>query len=190
MKDQNDRSISRSEIYIADLNPVRGSEQGGVRPVLIIQNDVGNKKSPTVIVSPITSRLKKHYLPTHIFLPSLHGLPEKSMVLLEHIRTIDKSRLKSYLSRLDDDVMDYIDNALGISVGLDHHEKIVEERPDEMLLCLCPTCAAQFYNSPDHIIRRIDPFQDAKEDCSYCNVRKGYDYRVICKKKRLGDDMV
>ena len=174
--------IRRGDIFFADLNPVRGSEQGGLRPVLIIQNHIGNLHSPTVIIAPITSKLKKNSLPTHVGLPLDIGLPAKSMVLLEQVRTIDKSRLGSYVAALDDDLMDYVDGALGISLALD--DSTQEEHPDEMTLCLCPICAAQFYNSPEHIIRRVDPLGAMKDDCTYCQVRKGYDYVVKTKKKK------
>lgn len=176
--------IKRGDVFFADLNPVRGSEQGGMRPVLIIQNNIGNRHSPTVIIAPITSKLKKNSLPTHVGLPLDIGLPAKSMVLLEQVRTIDKSRLGSYIVSLDDDLMDYVDDALGISLALD--DPTQEEHPDEMTLCLCPTCAAQFYNSPDHTIRRVDPFEEMKDDCTYCQVRKGYVYNIrhVEKKNR------
>lgn len=176
--------IRRGDIFFADLNPVRGSEQGGLRPVLVIQNNIGNRHSPTVIIAPITSKLKKNALPTHVGLPRDIGLPAKSMVLLEQVRTIDKSRLSNYIAALDDEIMDYVDGALGISLALD--DSSTEDHPDEMTLCLCPTCAAQFYNSPDHIIRRVDPLRDLKDDCTYCQVRQGYDYLIkkVDKRKR------
>ncbi len=176
--------IRRGDIFFADLNPVRGSAQGGLRPLLVIQNNIGNRHSPTVIIAPITSKLKKNALPTHVGLPRDIGLPAKSMVLLEQVRTIDKSRLSNYIAALDDEIMDYVDGALGISLALD--DPSTEDHPDEMTLCLCPTCAAQFYNSPDHIIRRVDPLRDLKDDCTYCQVRQGYDYLIkkVDKRKR------
>ena len=178
--------IRRGDIFFADLNPVRGSEQGGLRPVLVIQNNIGNRHSPTVIIAPITSKLKKNALPTHVGLPRDIGLPAKSMVLLEQVRTIDKSRLSNYIAALNDEIMDYVDGALGVSLALD--DPSAEEHPHEMTLCLCPTCAAQFYNSPEHIILRVDPLGDLKDDCTYCKVRKGYDYHIqrIGKKCKRG----
>lgn len=111
--------IKRGEIYYADLSPVIGSEQGGIRPVLIVQNDVGNKYSPTVIAAAITSQREKSKLPTHIELPALDcGLQKNSVVLLEQIRTIDKKRLKEKMGMLDNNSMDMIDNALSVSFGL------------------------------------------------------------------------
>ncbi len=111
--------IRRGDIYYADLSPVVGSEQGGVRPVLIIQNNVGNRYSPTVIAAAITSRGTKADLPTHIKLYASHsGLSKDSVVLLEQIRTIDKTRLKEKMGRLEPYDMYKVDEALSISFGL------------------------------------------------------------------------
>jgi mRNA interferase MazF len=110
---------TRGDIYFADLSPVVGSEQGGFRPVLIIQNDIGNKYSPTVIISAITSQIQKARLPTHIELSARSsGLEKDSVILLEQVRTIDKRRLKRRVARLDDEIMEKVDEALAISVGL------------------------------------------------------------------------
>ncbi len=112
-------SVHRGEIYYADLSPVVGSEQGGIRPVLIVQNDIGNRHSPTVIAAAITSQRDKTRLPTHIELSSKScGLAKDSVVLLEQIRTIDKRRLKERMGELDTASMTKIDNALQISFGL------------------------------------------------------------------------
>lgn len=113
-------SVLRGEIYYADLSPVVGSEQGGIRPVLIVQNDVGNKYSPTVIAAAITSQREKSKLPTHIELAAQNcGLQKKSVVLLEQIRTIDKKRLKEKMGMLDNTSMNKINSALTVSFGLD-----------------------------------------------------------------------
>jgi len=113
--------IKRGEIYFADLSPVVGSEQGGVRPVLVVQNDVGNRYSPTVIVSAITSQLSKAKLPTHVELSSSkYNLPKDSVVLLEQIRTLDKRRLKEKISFIDEQKMKEIEKAIIISFGLVH----------------------------------------------------------------------
>jgi len=112
-------NIKRGDIYYADLSPVVGSEQGGLRPVLIIQNDVGNKYSPTVIAAAITSRMEKSKLPTHIDLyADKVGLTKDSVVLLEQVRTIDKQRLKEKMGHLDDEFMTEINNAIAVSFGL------------------------------------------------------------------------
>ena len=113
--------MKRGDVYYADLRPVVGSEQGGVRPVLIIQNDVGNKHSPTVIAAAITSQRDKAKLPTHIELNALqYGLAKDSVVLLEQIRTIDKRRLKERMGELDNTLMHRVDDALSISFGLNN----------------------------------------------------------------------
>ena len=112
-------SIKRGDIYYADLSPVVGSEQGGVRPVLIVQNDIGNKYSPTVIAAAITSQQSKTKMPTHISIEGHNcGLQKDSVVLLEQIRTIDKQRLKEKMGAIDHNSMSRIDNALSISFGL------------------------------------------------------------------------
>ncbi len=111
--------VKRGDIYYADLSPVVGSEQGGVRPVLIIQNDVGNKYSPTVIATAITSQINKAKMPTHIELDANeYGLSKDSVVLAEQIRTIDKQRLKEKIGHLDDRLMTRVNEALEISFGL------------------------------------------------------------------------
>ena len=112
-------TVKRGDIYYADLSPVVGSEQGGVRPVLIVQNDVGNKFSPTVIAAAITSQRDKTNLPTHIRVTANNcGLQKDSIVLLEQVRTIDKTRLKERMGALDGGAMDRIDQALSVSFGL------------------------------------------------------------------------
>lgn len=115
----NTMEIKRGDIFYADLSPVVGSEQGGVRPVLVIQNDVGNKYSPTIIVSAITSRLSKNKLPTHIEIPGeMYGLSKDSVILLEQIRTIDKRRLREKTGHLDESIMMKVNEALSTSFGL------------------------------------------------------------------------
>ena len=111
------KNILRGELYYADLNPVIGSEQGGIRPVLIIQNNVGNKFSPTTIVAAITSKSMKTIQPTHHVLSALYGLDRESIVLLEQIRTIDKKRLREYVGTIKMVEMKDVTNALAISVG-------------------------------------------------------------------------
>lgn len=111
--------VKRGDVYYADLSPVVGSEQGGVRPVLVVQNDIGNKYSPTVIIAAITSQINKAKLPTHVEITGQeYGLPKDSVILLEQIRTIDKKRLREKVGRFDEEMMRYVDDALKISVGL------------------------------------------------------------------------
>ena len=111
--------VKRADIYYADLSPVVGSEQGGIRPVLVIQNDIGNKYSPTVIAAAITSQINKAKMPTLIELAAKdYGLNKDSVILLEQIRTIDKRRLREKIGRIDDGLMASVNNALSISFGL------------------------------------------------------------------------
>jgi mRNA interferase MazF len=112
-------NIKRGDIYYADLSPVVGSEQGGLRPVLIVQNDVGNRYSPTVIAAAITSRMSKTKLPTHIDITGVDtGLAKDSVILLEQIRTIDKKRLKEKMGHLDEETMNHVNGAIEVSFGL------------------------------------------------------------------------
>lgn len=121
-----DHVVRRGDIYYADLSPVVGSEQGGIRPVLIIQNDMGNRHSPTVIAAAITSQMNKAKLPTHIELVGQNcGLTRDSVVLLEQIRTLDKRRLREHMGRLEGTLMDDVDRAIAVSFGLGGREREV-----------------------------------------------------------------
>ena len=155
-----DRNVKRGDIYHADLDPVFGSEQGGYRPVLVIQNNIGNKYSPTVIVAAITSK-EKMKLPTHIAV----------------LRTLDKRRLENYVCTLDRTEMEKINKAIRRSTGI---PKIIEK---PLVVSLCRVCAGNFYEVPGHYIRRVNPEQRYKELCMFCNVRNGYDYYIGRKNK-------
>ena len=121
-------NIRRGDIYYADLSPVIGSEQGGIRPVLIVQNDIGNKYSPTVIAAAITSRIGKSKLPTHIEVyADKYGLARDSVILLEQIRTLDKKRLKEKMGHLDEDVMGQVNDAITVSFGLEDPAPVRQE---------------------------------------------------------------
>jgi len=111
--------IKRGDIFYADLSPVVGSEQGGIRPVLVVQNDIGNKYSPTVIAAAITSQINKAKLPTHIEISAQeYGLAKDSVILLEQIRTIDKQRIREKIGHLDDELMCFVNEAIQVSFGL------------------------------------------------------------------------
>jgi len=112
------KAIRRGDLFYADLNPVVGSEQGGIRPVLVVQNDVGNHFSPTVVAAAITSRKAKNSLPTHILLENVPGLAPTSLLLLEQLRTIDRKRLRGYIGRISKEKMLEVDAALAISIGI------------------------------------------------------------------------
>ena len=119
LRSVNDLVIKRGDIYYADLSPVVGSEQGGIRPVLVLQNDIGNKYSPTIIVAAITSQINKSKLPTHLSIRAdQFGIAKDSVILLEQLRTIDKKRLRERVCHIDTDNMKKIDYALKISLGL------------------------------------------------------------------------
>ncbi len=132
-------SVRRGDIFYADLSPVVGSEQGGLRPVLIIQNDVGNRYSPTVIAAAITSRMGKTKLPTHIDIVISErprssdrvGLSKDSVILLEQIRTLDKRRLREKMGHLDESVMEEVNNAIAVSFGLHEGVRRTEEHAEE-----------------------------------------------------------
>ena len=161
-----DRNVRRGDIYHADLDPVFGSEQGGYRPVLVIQNNIGNKYSPTVIVAAITSK-EKMKLPTHIAIPEIEGLE----------RTLDKRRLENYVFTLDRTEMEKINKAIRRSTGI---PKIIEK---PLVVSLCRVCAGNFYDVTGHYIRRVNPEQRYKDTCMFCNVRNGYDYYIGRKNK-------
>ena len=164
----------RGEMYYADLGDGVGSEQNGYRPVLIIQNDVGNRHSPTVIVAAISSKIDaKAKLPTHYLLRAESGLELPSLVLLEQLRTIDKRRLETYIGRLDKHHIRQINHALAISIGL------IELRSKNLIMCLCPACAKSFYNAGTYYLRRVNSKQTQRDTCTYCGQNMGYDYEVI-----------
>ena len=171
--------IRRGDIYYADLSPVVGSEQGGIRPVVILQNNVGNRHSPTVIAAAITSRKGKHKLPTHVNLDApVPGLYRDSIILLEQLRTIDKKRLETYIGRLEEKHIRRIDHALAVSVGL------IEEVPENLIMCLCPACANNFYGTGSYYLRRVNPAQQKRDICTYCSQRPGFDYEVVKRAER------
>lgn len=173
------KPCSRGEMYYADLDENIGSEQNGYRPVLIIQNNIGNRHSPTVIIAAISSKVDaKARLPTHYLLKAENGLEFPSLVLLEQLRTIDKRRLEHYIGKLDEYHIRRINRALAISVGL------IEEVPKNLIMCLCPTCANNFYGTGSYFLRRVNPKQEQRDICTYCGQNIGYDYEVVNKPAR------
>lgn len=171
------KTYLRGDMYYADLGRGIGSEQEGYRPVVIIQNNVGNKHSPTVIVAAVTSKVGvKAKLPTHYFLEAgTAGLEVPSIVLLEQLRTLDKNRLTVYAGKLSNRQISGVNHALAISIGL------LEHIPEKMVMCLCPTCASNFFATGGFILRRADPAQAEKDTCTYCNIRMGFDYVIAPK---------
>lgn len=177
MKNASVSNIKRGGVYYANLSPVVGSEQGGYRPVVILQNDIGNKHSPTVIVAAITGKTGKKSLPVHVGIPNDFGLEENSVILLEQIRTIDKVRLEHFVGIVDKDILKRLEKAINISLEINRKP----DWKDALVLCLCPACARGFYDSGEHYIKRADYKQTVKDTCTYCNTRQGYDYLVLQK---------
>lgn len=172
------KTYLRGDMYYADLGRGIGSEQEGYRPVIIIQNNTGNKYSPTVIVAAISSKVDvKAKLPTHYLLKAENGLELPSLVLLEQLRTIDKRRLETYIGRLDEKHIRKINRALAVSVGL------IEEIPENLIMCLCPACANNFYGTGSYYLKRVNPGQGQRDICTYCGQRPGFEYEVIRRKQ-------
>lgn len=170
------RTYLRGDMYFADLGKGIGSEQEGYRPVVIIQNNIGNKYSPTVIVASISGKIgSKAKLPTHYYIGAENGLGQPSIILLEQIRTIDKHRLENYIGRLDKKHLVGLNHALAISID------IADWIRNTLILCLCPTCAKNFADSNNYFLQRINPEQKKKDTCTYCNCHAGYDYAVTKK---------
>ncbi len=168
----------RGELYYADLGTGIGSEQNGYRPVVIIQNDVGNRHSPTTIVAAISTQIRtKANLPTHYHLKQGSGLVQPSMVMMEQIRTIDKTRLVQYIGKLSGEEIKGLNHALAISIGL------IPTTPEKLTLCLCSTCAENFYGSGAYYLRRVNPIEVEKELCTYCNQRAGFDYEITPRRR-------
>lgn len=163
----------RGDMYYADLGRGIGSEQEGHRPVVIIQNNIGNKHSPTVIVAAISSKVGvKPKLPTHYFVNAENGLELPSIILMEQIRTIDKKRLARYIGRLDQGHIRGMNHALAVSIGL------IEPIPSKLTLCLCGACADTFRGTGAFLLSQVEPAQAEKEVCSYCKQGTGAHYDV------------
>lgn len=168
--------IRRGNIYYADLNPVTGSEQGGIRPVLILQNNIGNRNSPTTIIAAITGRSIKSPLPTHVELSTAPGLPKNSTVLTEQIRTIDEKRLRGFVCTLDAKQINAADRALAVSVGL---EKNAAKRKRAEIMNLCPFCEGQILALPGSRVIRLGTAEMPGVYCDYCGLRPGAESVVI-----------
>ena len=167
------KNVKRGDLYMADLDPVKGSEQGGIRPVLIISNDINNRNSRAFLAAPVTSRPKKR-LPTHVRLRGIQGLPRDSTVLTEDHRSLDETRFGPYMGHVNSGTMKKVDNALKYSMDL-HDEEI------KSLITLCGPCAAAYYDTNAYEIRRADRNQTVREVCMFCNTRMGYDYYLTRK---------
>ena len=169
-----ERKYNRGEMYYAQLGDGIGSEQKGRRPVVIIQNDIGNTYSPTLIVAAITSEIYgKSQLPTHYFLKANNGLQKDSFILLEQIRTIDKARIGKYIGRIPAVHIPQIDRALRISIGLNNKDKTK--------IWLCDTCAKKIRSTGVFSITHSTRFVSRKESCYLCRKRSGEQYHIVLK---------
>ena len=167
----------RGQLFYAELGSGIGSEQQGLRPVVIIQNNIGNRHSPTVIVAAISSKTRtKAKLPTHFNIGPESGLERPSIVLLEQLRTIDKQRLGSYIGQLSLPQVRELNHALAISIGL------IKPVPSKLTLCLCNACANSFRSTGAFMLRPTGLQQAGEEVCTYCGKHWGVDYVVTpCK---------
>ena len=163
----------RGQLFYADLGDGIGSEQQGLRPVVIIQNNIGNRHSPTVIVAAVSSKTRtKAKLPTHFNIGPESGLERPSIVLLEQLRTIDKRRLGDYIGQLSLPQVRELNHALAISIGL------IKPVPSKLTLCLCNACANSFRSTGVFTLRKVDTEQMGKEVCVYCRQHNGDAYEI------------
>jgi mRNA interferase MazF len=167
--------IRRGDMFYADLNPVIGSEQGDIRPVLVVQNNVGNQHSPTTVVVPITRSLNKTTLPTHVAIPKSSGLEDDSLALVEQIRTVDRSRLAGYMGHIGGKIQAEIDTALLKCIGIEERRAAKGEM---MILTLCTRCESDFRSSGYVLVKK--GWQEVKENCDFCQVRQGLAFGVFC----------
>ena len=175
-----ERNIRRGEIWLCDLLEERGSIQGGMRPVLVIESERISRNAPTVIVAAITSVIKKAYMPSHVILPDSAGLDRTSMVMLEQIMTVNKGDLVSYIGFLTDQkTWRIINNGLKKVFGM----WIYREGNAADIRCLCPSCAHD-YMEAGYTIKRLDPFAHSKERCTKCE-GFGYDYIVYDPRQKV-----
>lgn len=173
--------IKRGDIFYYDFGNRDGSIQSGKRPVLVVQADSFNANAPTVVVAALTSVIKKQYLPSHIVLGDRCGLKKPSMVMLEQVQTVNKSELTEYVGTVDDDKMlRRINSAMKKTMGL-----WVERGNNERdVYCLCPKCLQAYLDSPDYLVRRVDPFAKTRDKCCKCEGR-GWDYYVTLRKSTM-----
>lgn len=173
------QKVKRFEIYLYDFGAMPGSIQNGIRPALIIQDNRFNENSPTTIVAAITSVIKKERLPSHIFLGQEFGLSKPSMVMLEQLRTVNQDELREYVGAISDP---YLTKIIGRGIKKTLGMWDYAPRDKTAIRCLCPQCAESYRNTRSFIIRRLDPFQKAKDACDRCN-RPGWDYVVVDRKR-------
>lgn len=180
MKNINMSNVKWGEIYLCNLGNTKGSVQSGVRPVLVIQNNIGNKHSPTIVVATITSALKKLNQPTHVLLDTTCGLNEMSMVMLEQVKTIDKScELIEYIGTVENK-----DTILKIQQGILAEFNLTQKPKSKKaitVLSLCPHCSLKIMKNSNISLRRVDPLETQKERCDKCQLCYGYEYLILKK---------
>ncbi len=174
------QKVKQFQIYLYDFGETTGSVQSGIRPVLITQDNGFNENSPTTIVAPITTAIKKEWLPSHIFLGEEFGLSKPSMVMLEQPRTVNQCELGKYIGLVDDRrILKQLRRGLKQTHGLwDYSPK-----NGAFVRCLCSRCVDAYRNTGSYMVRRLDPFQKAKDTCDRCN-SLGWDYVVIEKNSK------
>ena len=172
------KTYYRGELYYADLGKGMGSEQEGYRPVVIIQNNMGNKYSPTVIVAPVTTNHEaRAKFPTHCYIGSESGLDTSSVILLEQLRTIDKKRLGHFVGRLNRKYLQQLNHALAVSVHLS------EQNTNRISICLCSTCAKKFSDMGTFSMQQRNHNQRLKAVCAACKRNPGIDYEMTQRKE-------
>ena len=167
----NERQIIRGDIYCTVLPHGTGSEQHGLRPMLVLQNNLGNKYSRTVIAAAITGQVEKAKLPTHCLIKAQQGLGRDSLVLLEQLHTIDKTRLHEYIGTLNDEDMYKVEKALAVSLGLE------KRRLDMFELTLCPRCESYFRHNGYLLVKK--GWQEFKTTCDICNDNQGWIFSIL-----------
>lgn len=185
MEETVNRRFRRGEIYYCDFGECAGSVQGGVRPVVILQRERFNNKSPTVIVAAITTVIKKTYLKTHIYLGASYGLSRNSMVLLEQIKVVNKSQIKNFIGYIDNGkILSQINDALKDEFDIRYY---TPERTG-IIRTLCGKCLGYQMKKKSQIVKRIDPLSKEKCRCSVCHKETGYDYFIFDKRSSIGKE--
>lgn len=172
------QKYERGDVYYADLGKKNGSVQSGIRPVLIFSNDIGNQNGPVVSVIPLTTKIKKLWMPVHVFLPRDVGLPRDSVAICEQILTIDKSALGRYICHINRWTMKSVDAAIAMASGHMPLPRVKRYKfyRSAMILTLCPAHLKDYMNDPEYIVRRLNRSQN-KEVCTWCE-ECGCDYKV------------
>lgn len=175
------KGIKRGDMFYYDFGNRKGSIQSGTRPVLVVQADNFNANAPTVVVAALTSVIKKQYLPSHIVIGDQFGLKKPSMVMLEQVQTVNKTELTEYIGTITDDkLLHRINSAMKKTMGL----WVERNNSEKDVYCLCPKCLQAYLDSPDYLVRRVDPFAKTRDKCCKCDGR-GWDYYVTLRRSNM-----